>query len=53
MGLAESIKAVLEEMRGDTVCAEERLASMEKEAGAVADNVIKQVTAKIKPYWNV
>jgi len=52
MGLAESIKAVLEEMRGDTVCAEERLAAMEKEAGAVADNVIKQVTAKIKPYWN-
>jgi len=53
MGLAESIKAVLEEMRGDTVCTEEQIVALEKEAGAVADNVIKQVTAKIKPYWNV
>lgn len=52
-GLADSIKAVLEEMHNDTVCTEEQLAAMEKEADASADNVIKQVTAKIKPYWNV
>ncbi len=30
----------------DTVCTEEQLAAMEKEADASADNVIKQVTAK-------
>jgi acetoin utilization deacetylase AcuC-like enzyme len=51
MGLAESIKAVLEEMRDDTHYSEEKLAALEKETGA--DNIIKQVTAKISPYWKL
>lgn len=51
MGLAESIKAVLEEMRDDTHYPEEKLAALEKETGA--DNIIKQVAAKISPYWKL
>ncbi|HPD57867.1 MAG TPA: histone deacetylase [Smithellaceae bacterium] len=50
-GLTNSVKAVLEEMRGDTYCKEEELAALEAQAGA--DNIIKQVTAKISPYWTI
>ncbi len=51
MGLAESIKAVLEEMRDDTHYPEEKMAALENETGA--DNIIKQVTAKISTYWKL
>jgi acetoin utilization deacetylase AcuC-like enzyme len=53
VGLTDSVKAVLEEMRDDTHYSEEKLSSLEEKADANADYIIEQVISKIKPYWKL
>ena len=50
-GLAESVKAVLKEMRDDTHVSEETLDKVEKEADPRIDAVIKRVVEQIDPFW--
>src|SRR4030042_601360 len=50
-GLTQSVKAVLEEMRDETLYPEEKLTSLESQADENTSNIIKQVISKIKPYW--
>lgn len=52
-GLAESIKAVLLEMRDDTRVSETVLAKMEKEPDNRIDPVIRRVSDQIEPFWRV
>jgi acetoin utilization deacetylase AcuC-like enzyme len=53
LGLTKSVKAVLEEMLDETHFSKEKLSSLEKEADDETNQVIKQVIARINPYWKV
>lgn len=52
-GLADSIKAMLNEMRDDTHVSEDTLAQLDKEADSRIDPVIKRVIDQIEPVWRV
>jgi acetoin utilization deacetylase AcuC-like enzyme len=52
-GLADSIKAVLNEMRDDTHTSEEFLSQMENEADSRIDPLIRRVMDQIDPFWRV
>ncbi len=52
-GLTDSVKAVLQEMRGDTEVSEEDLQELEASADPVIDPLIRRVIDGIKPYWPV
>jgi len=52
-GLAESVKAVLLEMRDDTRTSEQDLANMEKQADSRIDPLIKRVMEQLDPIWQV
>ena len=52
-GLAESIKAVLIEMRDGTHVTDDELDRIAKEADSNTDPVIKKVIDQINPYWRL
>jgi acetoin utilization deacetylase AcuC-like enzyme len=52
-GLADSIKAVLNEMCDDTHVSEESLVQMEQGADSRIDPLIKRVIDQIDPFWRV
>lgn len=52
-GLAESVKAVLLEMRDDTRTSEQELADIVKKADSRIDSLITRVEDHIDPFWRV
>jgi len=52
-GLAESVKAVLLEMRDDTRTSEQELAMLEEQADSRIDPLIKKVMDQFDPIWQV
>ena len=52
-GLADSIKAVLNEMRDDTHVSEDTLTHMENDADSRIDALLEQVMDQIDPFWQV
>ena len=52
-GLTKSVKAVLEEMLGETHCSEEQLRAFEISADDKTDGIISRVAQKIAPFWKI
>jgi acetoin utilization deacetylase AcuC-like enzyme len=52
-GLAKSAKSVLEEMLDENHFSQERLAIMERDVDEDTDRLIHQITATVRPFWNV
>ena len=50
-GLTDSIKAVLLELRNDTIQSKERLAAVIESANPTIDKVIAMVVDQVKPFW--
>jgi acetoin utilization deacetylase AcuC-like enzyme len=52
-GLTEAVKAVLQEMRGDTHASEDVLDRMEYEADQGKDVIVRRVMDQINPLWQI
>jgi len=52
-GLTDSVRAVLQEMRGDTEASEADMRNMEASADPKIDPLIRRVIDQIHPYWPV
>lgn len=52
-GLAQSVKAVLLEMLGETLVSEDQLKKVEKESDSSRDALINRVIQQIEPVWKV